>query len=91
MDAIQMHAQAGRAYPAVNITEPIVLVVGNPIDGLTLYGPSTANDPQLEDFIERELNQETWWYAPLQSIPGTGDHGIGEETDTCHDTPESSS
>lgn len=48
--------------------EPIVLVVGDPIEGFRFYGPTVANDPDLEALTDR-LTHETWWYAKLIEIP----------------------
>lgn len=49
--------------------EPMVLVVGNPADGFRFIGPVTPNDPALDEYVETELRNETWWYAPLTALP----------------------
>lgn len=41
-----------------------VLVVGDPIDGITLYVVDGPDDPH----IERYFANETWWVAPLRAI-----------------------
>lgn len=46
-----------------------VLVVGNPFDGMQVFGPVTPNDPDLEEYIEREHHDDYWWLVTLGKIP----------------------
>jgi len=46
--------------------QPMLLVWGTPADGFTFMGPMIPNDPAMEAWIERELNNEYWWYVPLK-------------------------
>jgi hypothetical protein len=48
--------------------ESMVLVYGDPAGGFQFVGPVTPNDPDLEDYIERELRGVSWWYVPLRSL-----------------------
>lgn len=48
----------------------VVVLAGNPVDGITVHGPAVANSPELESFCEtKPMCNETWWLAPIQPIP----------------------
>lgn len=48
----------------------VVVIAGNPVDGITVYGPAVPNSPELEDFCETPpMCNQTWWLAPVQPIP----------------------
>jgi len=43
-----------------------VVLVGNPVDGLTIYGPfTTAED--ANEWADSNINADDWWVAPLVS------------------------
>jgi hypothetical protein len=46
-----------------------LLVTGNPENGFTFYGPVTPNDPDLDEFTDRELAGQYWWHIPLTPPP----------------------
>lgn len=41
-----------------------ILVVGNPINGLTFMGPFDSSEEATE-FAETSFKKEEWWVAPL--------------------------
>jgi hypothetical protein len=47
---------------------PVLLVWGSPDDGFRFVGPVTPNDPELDKFVDEQLRNVNWWYAPLSSL-----------------------
>jgi hypothetical protein len=43
-----------------------VVLVGNPVDGLTIYGPFTTGE-DANDWADSNVKNEDWWAAPLAS------------------------
>lgn len=50
-----------------------VLIVGDPIDGITLYGPF-SNGERAVEYAEQRFRSETWWATELHRSEG----GVGE-------------
>jgi Helix-turn-helix len=46
-----------------------LLIVGTPADGFRYIGPVTPNDPDLDEYIDRELRDEYWWLVELDPLP----------------------
>ena len=47
--------------------EQYLVVVGNPVDGLTFFGPFEDRDDAIDWAEQRdELTGSGWWIAPLQ-------------------------
>lgn len=63
--------------PQPSVEEPMLLVYGDPVEGFQFIGPITPNDPDLDEFVERELHNVTWWYAPIQSLSQARQAGRG--------------
>jgi hypothetical protein len=42
-----------------------VLIVGNPIDGMSIYGPYDSTE-DAESMAETISTDETWWITELQ-------------------------
>lgn len=65
-------------YGAPDNANDIILVVGTPVDGFRFFGPTHANDGDLERLTDVELRDQNWWYAELEPIPqvteGAGPH-----------------
>lgn len=47
---------------------PMLLVSGTPADGFKYVGPVIPNDPDLDDYVDRHLRNEYWWYVDLRSL-----------------------
>jgi len=45
----------------------IILAVGNPFDGITLYGPFEDTE-QACDYAEHEFANETWWLPDVMEV-----------------------
>lgn len=60
------HAEMGMIHPTAPHLGPTVLVVGDPISGITIIGPFNSSR-KAADYAERDqmLRNETWWIAPL--------------------------
>jgi hypothetical protein len=41
-----------------------IVITGNPVDGLTHYGP--FSQPEADEFAS-ELHAESWWIVPLHT------------------------
>jgi hypothetical protein len=67
VDAIAIVKAIGLPVP----DESTVLMYGDPSDGFNLVGPVIPNDPELEEFTDRELRDAYWWYVPMRSLPAT--------------------
>lgn len=51
------------------VTGSHVLIVGNPAEGFSYFGPVVPNTPHLDEYIDRELRNETWWLVKLNPLP----------------------
>jgi hypothetical protein len=51
-----------------DVAEPVLLVWGSPEDGFHFVGPVMPNDPELDSFVDQQLRNVNWWYAPLSSL-----------------------
>ena len=49
--------------------ELFVLIVGDPADGITLYGPFTHGDLATE-YADAHFRNETWWVTDLRPAEG---------------------
>jgi hypothetical protein len=46
-----------------------ILIVGNPVDGLTIYGPIEPNTQEVDEYIDRDLRNQTWWMVEIKPLP----------------------
>lgn len=71
----------------------VIIVTGNPVDGLAFYGMFDSEQVAIE-FAERELDNGDWWIAPLRLsgedkpanpvyVPSTG--GLNKESVSSFD------
>ena len=73
-------------------SQPHVVVVGNPLDGLILIGPFDGQHEAME-FVNRDEPDSDWWVAPVESPdPEVEEHEL--EPSFCvdgheYDDPES--
>lgn len=44
-----------------------LVVLGNPVEGLTFYGPFSDYDAACE-WTDKECRDVEWWIAPITSI-----------------------
>lgn len=47
---------------------PVILVYGDPASGFKFIGPVIPNDPDLDEYIDTHLPNETWWYVPVTTL-----------------------
>lgn len=60
----RMVAEFGKEQPR------FVLMVGNPVDGMTFYGPTDAESEGFEQLIVDKAEGSDWWTAVLEPVPG---------------------
>ena len=46
--------------------KPVVVVVGNPVDGFRAYGPAVPNTKAIKEFTDRA--DDVWVYMPLSPL-----------------------
>lgn len=46
----------------------VILVYGDPASGFKFIGPVVPNTPDLEEYIETHLQNDTWWFVPVTSL-----------------------
>ena len=47
-----------------DVPQEYVLLVGDPIDGLTVHGITGPDDPRIEE----RFGNDTWWVAPVRPV-----------------------
>ncbi|WP_310530753.1 hypothetical protein [Novosphingobium sp.] len=52
-----------------NLSSPHIVIIGNPVDGFTHYGPF-ADWEAATDWVE-SLSDCDWWIAPLEPADPT--------------------
>lgn len=67
VDSDAIIKQAAEEYADLLGSERMVLAHGSPSDGLTLIGPIVPNNPDMEEWIERNLGDDYWWYLPVEA------------------------
>lgn len=53
------------------LSETVALLVGNPVDGITVYGPFTDHE-LASDYAETHFRHEEWWLIDMLPADGTG-------------------